>query len=179
MKHALVIGGTGMLKEATLWLTEQDYHVSVIARNSSKMKRLMMECNNPDSITPILVDYKDSELFAAELRKLHGKIDLVVAWIHSVAPEALGIITSTFASQRDTWQLYHVLGSSSNISEIKKKVQAPDNCSYHQVQLGFILEGNASRWLTNEEISSGVIAAIESGRALHVVGVLEPWEKRP
>ncbi|WP_078382242.1 short-chain dehydrogenase [Sutcliffiella halmapala] len=179
MKHALVIGGTGMLKNTTLWLTEQGYHVSVIARNSNKMKRLMMECNTPNFITPILLDYKNSEELKEQLMKLQGKIDLVVAWIHSDAPDALGIVTSTLASDQEKWELYHVLGSSANISDIKKNVQVPENCSYHQVQLGFILQGESSRWLTNEEISSGVIAAIESGRAVSVVGVLEPWEKRP
>ncbi|MFG6117687.1 hypothetical protein [Thalassobacillus sp. B23F22_16] len=30
MKHGLVVGGTGMLAETTLWLADQGYHVSVV-----------------------------------------------------------------------------------------------------------------------------------------------------
>ena len=33
MKHVLVVGGSGMLADVSLWLNNQGYHVSVIARN--------------------------------------------------------------------------------------------------------------------------------------------------
>ncbi|MGY3190168.1 hypothetical protein ACVWXS_004902 [Lysinibacillus sp. TE18511] len=38
MRHALVVGGTGMLSGVSLWLLNQGYHVSIIARNSDCMK---------------------------------------------------------------------------------------------------------------------------------------------
>ncbi|MEI3614974.1 hypothetical protein [Pseudogracilibacillus sp. SO30301A] len=63
MKHALVIGGTGMLSGVSLWLLDQGYHVSVIARNANRMKNLIEKTNLKCNITPILVDYtKDDEL---------------------------------------------------------------------------------------------------------------------
>ena len=57
------------------------------------------------------------------------------------------------------WELYHVLGSSSNLDEMLRKVPVPPECAYHQVQLGFVVEGSRSRWLTHDEISNGVIDA--------------------
>lgn len=33
MKHALVVGGTGMLADVSIWLVNQGYQVSIIARN--------------------------------------------------------------------------------------------------------------------------------------------------
>lgn len=36
-----------------------------------------------------------------------------------------------------------------------------------------------SRWLTNEEIWQGTLAAIENDWAESVIGVVTPWEKRP
>ncbi len=35
MAHALVIGGTGMLADTTLWLVKNGYDVSVIGRNAN------------------------------------------------------------------------------------------------------------------------------------------------
>ena len=36
-----------------------------------------------------------------------------------------------------------------------------------------------SRWLTDEEISSGVLKAIEEDKERFVIGVTEPWSKKP
>src|SRR5690606_10565489 len=107
---------------------------------------------------------------------------LVVAWIHDDEDR---VIRQTAESIRHAggadfaWDLYHVLGSSSNLDEILRKTPAPPECAYHQVQLGFVIEGNRSRWLTHEEISSGVIECVRNGRRRHVVGTLEPWDMRP
>jgi len=77
------------------------------------------------------------------------------------------------------WQLFHVLGSRSNLDELLRTVPVPACCIYHQVQLGFVIEGDRSRWLTHSEISGGVIEAIRGGLPRHVVGTLEPWSRRP
>ena len=41
MKHALVVGGTGMLSNVVLWLIAEGYQVSVIARDAGRMNRLI------------------------------------------------------------------------------------------------------------------------------------------
>ena len=40
MAHALVIGGTGMLADTSLWLVNNGYHVSVIGRSAHRMEDL-------------------------------------------------------------------------------------------------------------------------------------------
>lgn len=50
---------------------------------------------------------------------------------------------------------------------------------YHQVILGFVRQGNRSRWLTDAEISAGVIAALQSDQRDSIVGIVEPWPLRP
>jgi hypothetical protein len=50
---------------------------------------------------------------------------------------------------------------------------------YQAVVLGFMLEGAKSRWLTNAEICDGVLAALQSERALSIVGTVEPWSAKP
>ena len=53
------------------------------------------------------------------------------------------------------------------------------DCAYQAVVLGFVIEGGGSRWLTNAEISAGVISAVESGVPFSAVGTLAPWSARP
>ncbi len=127
------------------------------------------EANEKDglssNITPILIDYKDNDELQASVNSTiseNGHIELVVAWIHSDAPEALKIIADEILDNSNEGELFHVLGSSSNLNAIKRRVIMPDSCLYYQIRLGFVIKGGQSRWLTNEEISDGVIKAIKN-----------------
>ncbi|WP_202076604.1 KR domain-containing protein [Caldalkalibacillus salinus] len=179
MSQALIIGGSGMLAQTSVWLAEQGYKVAVIGRSRSKLQKLQ---DRNKGIIPVSVDYTDGAALQHEVRDLQHQapITLVVAWIHRTAPHALAQVLETISQhQKETFQLFHVLGSSSNLEEILKKLDTPAQCQYVQVQLGFKLTGSTSRWLTNEEISMGVIDAIQTKNSPYVVGQLHPWEKRP
>ncbi|MCT1902371.1 short-chain dehydrogenase [Oceanobacillus sojae] len=181
--HILVVGGTGILSEASLWLTNNSAKVSIIARDQGKMERLMSKAHPDTFITPLLVDYKDSAALKENIKNCiqqDGPIDLVIAWIHSSSNHALDIVSREVAQQSSTWKLYHVLGSSSNLAQIKEAaVKKYSGCQYRQIQLGFILEKEHSRWLTNQEISEGVIDAVANEKSVKVIGTLEPWDRRP
>ncbi|WP_043932612.1 short-chain dehydrogenase [Bacillus sp. EB01] len=182
MKHALVVGGTGMLSRVSLWLVENGYHVSIIARSAERMKQLIEKTSSYSNITPLLVDYRNNDQLKEKINltiKQNGEIDIVVAWIHSTAEKALPIIVNEVSKGKYHWQLFHILGSSSDLEDIKNKIPAPSSCGYYQVQLGFISEGSQSRWLTNNEISEGVIEAIKQKKKLLTIGQIQPWEKRP
>lgn len=180
MKHALVIGGSGMLAKTSLWLAEQFDQVSVIGRSRQRLADLASQHRH---IHPVSVDYRNEKELAASMDQLiaNGPIDMVVAWIHmSTAPVALANVIERLNQQNiEKWRLFHVLGSSYNLDDLLSKIEVPPSCEYHQIQLGFILEGQASRWLTNDEISSGVIEAIAEVKKRHIVGTLTPWDRRP
>lgn len=179
LKHALVIGGTGMLTQASLWLSKNGYHVSVIGRNAEKMQRLIDQ--NPTRITPVLVDYTNRVELLEQLHRIqneNGPIQLVVAWIHSTGQHVIPCLTESF-SHSQPWKLFHVSGSSSNLKEIKDKLAIPTHASYHQIQLGFKIESGISRWLTHAEISNGVIQSILEEKSEQIIGTIEPWENRP
>lgn len=182
MRHALVIGGTGMLSKVSLWLVNEGYNVSVIGRSPERINQLISASEDTARITPLLVDYRCEIELIEQLKvaiKKNGPFDLVVAWIHSAGKNALDVISHELSYDNLTWRLLHVLGSSANLEEVKNKVTIPNNCLYKQVQLGFIIENDNSRWLTNEEISAGVIEAISNDKSVTIVGTLVPWEKRP
>lgn len=80
---------------------------------------------------------------------------------------------------KSEWELFHILGSSSDVHRNKRENTLPAGCSYRQIQLGFVIEGAHSRWLTNKEISDGVIDAIKKANKIQTIGQIDPWEKRP
>ncbi|MEK4356481.1 short-chain dehydrogenase [Paenibacillus sp. FSL M7-1455] len=180
MRHALVVGGSGMLAGASLWLADQGYTVSVIGRSRSKMEKLTEASPN---IIPLLMDYNDEESLTGGIRSsiaAHGAYNIVVAWIRGNYPKIIHAISNEIKSASDReWSLYHVTGSRSNLDEIAKEIGDIPKRTVHQVKLGFVIEDEASRWLTHEEISNGVINCIKSGAKRTVIGTLTPWEKRP
>lgn len=175
MKKALVVGGSGMLAGVTHWLVEQGYEVYVIGRSKRKMAKLM---SHSERIHPLYVDYRQLVDFKQKLKQTFDW-DLIIAWFHHVPENPMETLLESIHEQETNCHLYHVLGSSSNLSEIKRTQEIPETCHYHQVQLGFKIEHNQSRWLTNNEISNGVIEAIKSGQSTYTVGQLEPWDQRP
>jgi hypothetical protein len=180
MKHALVVGGSGMLARTSIWLAHNGYKVSVIGRRIQKLNELAKMSEN---IIPISVDYSSAELFVSEIHKsmnTNGPCDLVVAWIHSDDMQIINMISNEIGKvSNDEWRLFHVLGSSSNVEDISRKIDDIENCEYHQVQLGFIIEENRSRWLTHDEISNSVIHCISTNPKQYLVGTLSPWNRRP
>ncbi|MBW8350877.1 short-chain dehydrogenase [Bacillus sp. IITD106] len=181
MKHALIIGGTGMLTDVSIFLSNE-YHVSIVARNEKRMDELIKRVDRPATITPALVNYRDEDSFRAQIQQLikeNGPFEIVVAWIHSGAEHVLPIIAEENKLFERPWRLFHILGSSTNLQEVINQVKVPASCLYRQVQLGFIIEHNRSRWLTHQEISAGVIKAITQDQSVHIIGTVEPWDMRP
>ncbi|MFJ7917225.1 MULTISPECIES: hypothetical protein [unclassified Lysinibacillus] len=80
MKHWLVIGGTGMLKDVSLWLIQQGNHVTVIGRQQKKMQSLINEANYSSKLSPLIVDYTNYNSFKTALmgsQETHGSFDCV------------------------------------------------------------------------------------------------------
>ncbi|WP_404282840.1 short-chain dehydrogenase [Exiguobacterium aurantiacum] len=168
MKHALVIGGSGMLAGTVLWLAEVGYHVSIIGRDAEKMSRLTEQ--TPARLSAVLVDYRDNLRLKEALRSSiadHGDFDLVVAWIHSDAADALTCVLSALRGGTD---VFHVLGSRANSSGVRNGLTITEDVRYHQVQLGFQVVTGQRRWLTHKEIAGGVIEAIQEKKPHYVVG---------
>jgi len=172
-----------MLSDVSLWLANNGFQVSVIGRNPVRMAKLIGQASDPSSISPVFVDYKKEAELRGEIERMidkNGNIQIVVAWIHSIAQNALSIIAEEVSkNSRDSWKLYHVLGSSTDLKKAIQNIHIPSGCLYRQIQLGFILDKGFSRWLTHKEISDGVIHCIQKDRPIHIVGTVEPWEMRP
>ncbi|MGE7884038.1 short-chain dehydrogenase [Bacillus sp. NPDC094077] len=178
--HALVIGGTGMLKKVSMWLCDQGFHVSIIGRDEVKLENVKRASSAPENITCLPLDYHnddDVKLAIKSAIERIGPIILVVAWVHSSAKYALSLICKELELSFGTYSLFHILGSKA--SRMTAQKIGGTRCNYHRIILGFMLEGTYGRWLTHDEIADGVIKGIENKRAEWVVGSVEPWELRP
>lgn len=127
---------------------------------------------------PLYVDYRHLVEFKQNIKQTFDW-DLIIAWIHRVPENPMETLLESIQEQETNCHLYHVLGSSSDLNEMRETLEIPKHCYYHQVKLGFKVDHNQSRWLTNSEISDGVIEAIKSGQSTYIVGQLEPWGQRP
>ncbi|WP_322924076.1 SDR family NAD(P)-dependent oxidoreductase [Paenibacillus campi] len=183
MKHALVIGGSGMLAQVSLWLANYGYTVSVIGRDHSKLERL---ATAHQQIVPLAVDYNDEHHCRAAVRQSldsHGAYDIVVAWIHGGIETAERVVEMLQSELNRVhavqWTLFHVISSRTDGQECRQRMNAIADCEYYQIQLGFVIDTQRSRWLTNEEIAGGVIECMRKRDTYYLVGTLTPWESRP
>jgi len=174
-RHALVIGGTGMLAGVCLYLAREDYSVSVIGRTLSKFKRLQDE-SPPNSIFPLLTDYDNNDVYdyINEAIKERGPFDLILSW----TPNYSALERICEMNQGETsFRLFHVKGSRRYFED--EPIGIPSLCQYRKIYLGFVMEENGSRWLTHDEIANGVIKQIETDEEVRIIGKIHPYEDRP
>lgn len=184
--HSLVIGGTGMLRGVCLELARRGHHVSVVARRHAPLSSLCDEASGlSGQVLPAPADYASNEELAARIRAqtiAHGPVELAVCWIHDTAPSAIGLIAKMIADPRRPARLIHILGSAA-ADPVRIEPDDPATriagVDYQRVILGFVPGPRGSRWLTNEEICTGVLSAIDSRAAESIVGAVHPWSARP
>lgn len=189
MTHVLIVGGTGMLHRATLYLATQYDVVSVVARTQRRLETLAQEVDsNNGHLNPLALDYCDTTILQTQLRNAilqFGPITLAVCWIHSVAPEAPFTIAETVGRGTSVCRYIDIVGSagadpSQAALERIARLQSIPMIAYQRVILGFVQEQGYSRWLTDAEISQGVLHAVEhADQEKHIVGTVHPWSSRP
>jgi len=179
--HDLVIGGSGMLAGLVMALAESGREVTVIARGTDRLHRL---AQRHARIHPLPLDYYDSASLDAGLAQAvrdFGPIQRCVAWMHDDDhARALRIASQVGA-------VYcQVLGSASAdparaeiLAAWQDLFRSPPAPVLRLAVLGFVIDGDGARWLTNAEISAGVGRALASSDAVTIVGTVTPWSRRP
>jgi hypothetical protein len=160
--RTLVVGGTGMLAGLVRALAEEGDDVTVLARRGWAGGGL---------VHSLTVDYRNTPQLKLTLDH-NGQFDRLVAWVHSDAPDALGTLRESVLGD-----VLHVLGSAAADPGFPSRTPAAGEP--REVILGFVRGGDHSRWLTDDEISAGVLQALHSGEPRSVVGTVTPWIERP
>lgn len=175
-----------MLRSATVALAERSIAVTSVAHTEKSLSALGAILRTlPCTHHMLRLDWSLPDQFIGSvIRHLEvvGPPDLVIGWFHD---DQLGVrLASLLGSRGFPLRFVQILGSSAadpslGASSLLKEFHLPHAVSYHQVVLGFVISGRRSRWLTDEEISNGVLRAIAQAAPQHVVGTICPWSARP
>jgi NAD(P)-dependent dehydrogenase (short-subunit alcohol dehydrogenase family) len=171
--HALVVGGSGMLAGLCRLLSADGWEVTVVGRDRDKLARA---AHDDARIHPLSVDYQQTDGFFAALEEAtatRGPIVLAVCWIRSWLPRSL---LTAAAAVAPGGRLFHVVGSERSAASAAAiaELQRRDELSYHQVELGAVVDSSGRRWLSDDEISGGVYTAVKADRPYFLVGTLAP-----
>jgi NAD(P)-dependent dehydrogenase (short-subunit alcohol dehydrogenase family) len=187
--HTLVVGGTGMLRGVCLHFAALGHNISVIARSHARLSQLAQSAAGMGgSIWPLAADYHDDQRLALALRAARtarGPIRLAIAWIHGSAGRAPLLVAQTIAPPAGAAQcrFFHVVGSEADDvapgPALDRDISTMDGVLYRRIVLGFVVEPGGSRWLTNEEIATGVVRAIDHDALRTTIGTTGPRSARP
>ena len=170
-QHALIVGGTGMLRPASAFVAARARRVTLVARGA--MQAAAELGLGHDSALPL--DWRHQDAFGSALRQRAaalGAFDLALLWLHDDGQQALEMLLHDFAQAKAL--VVHVLGSAdadpgAGNAAIRSLVMQHGLLSYVTVMLGSKPgAGGGRRWLTDAEISAGAIAAIRTGRDVTV-----------
>jgi len=178
-----------MLKQASITLAANAKVVTSIARTEASLQAL--DDKMPDSCAHhmLALDWHDPVHFLNTIAQHVAQIgtpELTLAWLHddSVGPMLAQTVAQANLDPDSPYHFFQVRGSaaaapSQNLDALFTGIELPSNLRYHQIILGYVREGDRSRWLTHDEISQGVLDAIQGDRDVAIVGTVEPWHLRP
>lgn len=181
-EHIFVVGGTGMLKQASIQLAHTCKVMTSVASTKESLKSLSVSLEAATCTHHTLqLDwlYKQAFLDAIESHvKNVGAPDLTLAWLHddSMGPE----LASVLGYKESVSNLFfQVRGSSAvtstgQIQGFSDIQEITETARYYQILLGFVVDdNNVSRWLSHAEIVSGVLSALQSPKPITHVGILD------
>jgi hypothetical protein len=182
MAMTLIVGGTGMLADVARTLAARGDTVAVVARGRDRFREAFGAAGRGGTLHHVAVDYTDLPGFRAAIATAAatwGPPALVIARIRSDAPASFQTLVDTVdhVTGGSPWRLFHVRSSAASRDPTPPPV--PDSCRYRQIILGFVLEATGARWLHHAEIVRETLTAIDHDRVYHVVGTVEPWDRRP
>jgi hypothetical protein len=184
-RHAMIIGGTGMLAGASRFMATHATSISLLARTEASLLSLRRGLPAALDIATVAVDYRFSPAFSEAIRsrvEAVGVPEIVLAWMHAEPPAQA--LAAQLAAYGQAVRFFQVLGSASaspavSLTQARRYYDTLPGLSYHQIVLGFIADEHGSRWLHDDEIARGAIDAMRTAAACYIVGTVEPWHARP
>lgn len=170
----LVIGGTGMLRPAVDNLLVAGSRVIAVARRPF---REAPADGASGEYVPVVADWSDPATLAQRVADALSAptVSKVIAWIHS--PYQQGVtqaLSPLLSADSIVVRLWGSAGADPR-DTLRKEGPILSHVDVRTVILGYQRDGQAKRWLTDEEISDGALAALSDPQSPQVVGVLDPW----
>lgn len=163
-----------MLSGAAIHFAETGHAVSVIGRTVAKFEMLQEKSTVP--LFPLLCDYRKAEVLQVVKEAIgdRGPFDAIISW----CPE-YGVLEriAQLNAAASACRVIQVKGSRRFFGD--PDLALPESYEYQEVFLGYQKEAGGSRWLSHQEISQGVIAAVSNKEKRQIIGQIQPYEERP
>jgi hypothetical protein len=166
-----------MLRRASIAIAKSAQVFTAVARRSESLSALAQALGSPQKVAYYLaLDWNQpTEFLAALSRHVEqvGPPSFVLAWLHDIN---LGPHVARAVSEKGSHcELFQVLGSDAagptgRAAAVRREIEPHDHLGYHQIILGFVRESGRTRWLSDEEISTGTLEAISLDEPSHIVG---------
>ena len=163
----LVVGGTGMLAEASREMAKHARKLTLLARSPATLAEEI-------GAHAISMDWSDKDTVKSAITILQndGPPDLLVSWIHNSGLWCLSDFETLLAPGGRSIRIH---GSAAGHTQegIKTDPIAPGHITRQNVVLGWVSEQGTCRWLDHHEISAGVLYAFYNPKKLsNIVGTL-------
>ncbi len=146
IERALIVGGTGMLAEASRWIAARAGQTVLAARHPEALAAEI-------GAVPWAMDWRDQCGGLSTLVPMPA-FDLVLAWLHQ---DGLWLAEHLHSKLANGGRFVHVHGSAALAAEVLAR-RAVAGAGVQNVILG----RKGGRWLSKSEISAGVIAALDA-----------------
>ena len=157
----VIVGGSGMLARATEWIKDNfDDDIWLLSRNQDRYSSELLNFHN---VKFVEYDYETDNKIDYEYIK---DVKIMVNWVHSNGYiNHQSFIESEMTIDDNYTPVYiHIVGSNRHDDSAFIKWLQNKGFKVLIVQLGFRLDHQGGkRWLTHDEISDGVIQAIQLG----------------
>lgn len=171
-----------MLAQACIELARRCTILTSVARTRRSLEKLDCAVRGAGCTHHMLaLDWSSTaeylDALGTHVRRI-GSPSLALAWVHDegLVPR---IAAALAGGDGGPGAFFHVRSSTAADRSQALTAAMADAASYHEVILGFVPSAAGSRWLTNAEISSGVLAAVDRPAPVTVLGTVEPWHLRP
>lgn len=172
-----------MLRAASVALAQRSTSFAAVARTRASLEALASQVA-AQRARYVALDWGEPDRFISGLARLVEEFERptqVLAWLHE--SRSITMIAAVLWTPHRECNLYHVMGSASarpaDGLPLREEVDKMPGVAYFQIVLGYKRDFGVPRWLTDAEISQGVLEAVACRQPLHVVGLIEPWEQRP
>jgi NAD(P)-dependent dehydrogenase (short-subunit alcohol dehydrogenase family) len=183
VKRALVVGGTGMLSGCVAELVRDGWQVVVPSRRYAPIPADLPEpADESRQALWVEADWAAPESFAERAEKaLNGRAELLVAWVHDAYRAAVLAAVAPLLTPEAA--VVEVLGSAAAQPLAGTAEPTLPEHDTQLVVLGFVRDGESTRWLTHRETSEGVLDAVHralAGRppAVHQIGEVSQYSIR-
>ena len=177
-KRALVLGGTGMLAGCAEALVADGWHVVLPSRRHAPILEGDGNGNGHRKAVWVQATWSEPAALAdGAARALGGPADLLVAWVHRTERVAVLRAVSDLLAPGAPVVEVHGSASANPVGGCPEPVLADHPTQ--QIVLGFVRHASRTRWLTHQEISTGVLDGVRravAGKApaVHQVGEFRP-----